>query len=98
MFLLEKISMMCQSIFNRFFHEPFYMCTYTAYMEDHSSTIKRSGWFPSTYKEKEDAIRDCEEYLQRNTPVGYIVECDILPDLKDGASVNTQYFNCWAGL
>ena len=23
---------------------------------------------------------------------------DILPDLKDGASVYTQYFNCWAGL
>jgi len=27
-----------------------------------------------------------------------VEESDILPDLKDGASVYTQYFNCWAGL
>ena len=25
---------------------------------------------------------------------GEYIECDILPDLKDGASVYTQYFNC----
>jgi len=74
MTVIEIIKMKYQLIFKRFFKEPFYICTYTSYMEDRSSTIKISGSFPSIYKEKEDAVKDCEERLQRNTPIGYVIE------------------------
>lgn len=73
MSLLEIIKRKYQSIFKRYFKEPFYICTYISYMEDQSSTIKISGSFPSC-KEKGDAILDCEGYLKRNTPIGYVVE------------------------
>lgn len=58
----------------KFFKEPFYICTYICYRQDSSSEVEMSGSFPSYYKELESVIGDCKEYLERNTPNGYVCE------------------------